>query len=79
MASPELLAAALRLLSSGSWHQAETAARTAMANDPDDPQAALVLGLAIAAMGEAERAAPVLMIADHAGRTLTIRVSSSRG
>jgi tetratricopeptide (TPR) repeat protein len=61
MASPVLLAAAVRLLSSGSWHQAETAARTAMANDQDDPQAALVLGLAIAAMGEAERAAPVLI------------------
>jgi thioredoxin-like negative regulator of GroEL len=61
MASPELLAAALRHLSTSTWHQAEQAARAAMADDPDDPKAALLLGLAIAAMGEAERAAPVLV------------------
>jgi Flp pilus assembly protein TadD len=61
MASPELLAAALRLLSSGAWQQAETAALIAMADDPDDPHAVLLQGLAIAAMGEAERAAPALM------------------
>ena len=61
MASPELLAAALRLLSSGAWQQAEAAARAAMADDPDDPHAALLVGLAIAAMGEDERAAPQLL------------------
>jgi Flp pilus assembly protein TadD len=60
MASPELLAAAMRLLSSGAWHEAETAARAAVANDPGDPQASLLLGLAIAAMGEDARAAPAL-------------------
>lgn len=60
MASPELLAAAMRLLSSGAWHQAETAARAAMADDPAEPHAALLVGLAIAAMGEHARAAPVL-------------------
>lgn len=60
MASPERLAAALRLLSSGAWHEAETAARAAMADDPADPHAALLVGLAVAAMGEDARAAPVL-------------------
>ncbi len=59
MASPELLAA-MRLLSSGAWHEAETAARVAMAADPADPQARTLLGLAIAAMGEDARAAAVL-------------------
>ena len=61
MASPELLAAVSRLLSSGAWHQAETAARAAIATDLADPQAALLLaGFAVAAMGEAARAAPIL-------------------
>jgi Flp pilus assembly protein TadD len=60
MASAELLAAAIRPLSSGAWHEAETAARTAIADDPDDPQALLLLGLAVAAMGEDARAAPAL-------------------
>lgn len=67
MASPELLAAAMRLLSSGAWHEAETAARAAMADDPANPHPELLLGLAIAAMGEDTRAAPFLMhvAADH--------------
>jgi Flp pilus assembly protein TadD len=60
MASPELLTQALRPLSSGAWQEAETAARAAIADDPDDPHAALTLGLAVAAMGEADRAAPLL-------------------
>lgn len=61
MASPELLAIATRLLSSGAWHEAETAACAAMVEDPANPQPALLLGLAIAAMGEDARAAPVLV------------------
>ncbi|MDR3530703.1 MAG: tetratricopeptide repeat protein [Rhodopila sp.] len=60
MASPERLAEAMRLLSSGAWHEAETAARLDMEDDPADPHAALLLGLAVAAMGEAARAAPYL-------------------
>jgi tetratricopeptide (TPR) repeat protein len=60
MASPELLAAAMRLLASGAWLEAETAAQAAVADDLDDPEATLLLGLAIAAMGEDTRAAPIL-------------------
>jgi tetratricopeptide (TPR) repeat protein len=60
MASPQLLADAMRLLVSGAWLQAETAARVAMTDDPNDPHAALLLGLAIASMGEVTRAAPVM-------------------
>lgn len=60
MASPDLLAAAMRLLSAGAWLEAETAARAAVAGDPHDPLASLLLGLAIAAMGEDVRAAPIL-------------------
>jgi tetratricopeptide (TPR) repeat protein len=55
------VAAVLRLLSSGAWFEAETAARAAIADDPSNPQAAHLLGLAIAAMGEDARAAPILM------------------
>lgn len=60
MASPELLADARRLLSSGSWYQAEAAAIAALADTPDDPDAARVLGFAVAAMGEDGRAGPIL-------------------
>jgi tetratricopeptide (TPR) repeat protein len=60
MASPELLAEALRLLAAGAWLQAETAARAALAADPADPHATLLVGFAIAAMGEHARAAPIL-------------------
>lgn len=63
MASPELLAAAMRLLSAGAWHEAESAARAAMADHPTDPHAALLVGLAVAAMGENARAAPILTLA----------------
>jgi tetratricopeptide (TPR) repeat protein len=61
MAAREHLAAALRLLSSAAWQEAETEARAALAEDLPDNHAALVLGLAIAAMGESTRAAPILM------------------
>jgi tetratricopeptide (TPR) repeat protein len=58
MASSGQLAAAVRLLSAGAWHEAEIAARAAMVDD--HKHGALVLGLAVAAMGEDARAAPVL-------------------
>ena len=61
MASPDRLADAIRLLASGAWHEAELAARDALAAMPDDSAAVLVLGLAIAAMGETVRAAPILL------------------
>jgi Flp pilus assembly protein TadD len=60
MVSPELLATAMRLLSSGAWLEAETAARAAIAGDPANPHATLLLGLAVAAMGQDARAAPIL-------------------
>jgi Flp pilus assembly protein TadD len=60
VASPEPVAAVMRLLSSGAWLEAETAARAVIADDPSNPQAVLLLGLAIAAMGEDVRAAPFL-------------------
>ena len=60
MTSTELLAEAMRLLLASAWQDAETAARAALADDPDDLNAALLLGLSTAAMGEAARAAPTL-------------------
>jgi uncharacterized protein (TIGR02996 family) len=60
MASQELLAIALRLLQTGAWIGAESAARAAMQDDPDDLHARLLAGIAVAAMGEAARAAPLL-------------------
>jgi tetratricopeptide (TPR) repeat protein len=60
MSTVDHLATARRLLGSGSWLEAEAAARAALSARPDEPQALLVLGLAIAAMGQAERAAPSL-------------------
>jgi tetratricopeptide (TPR) repeat protein len=62
MASTELLAAAMRLLRAGSWQEAEAAACAAVAEDAGDANAHLLLGLAVAAMGEAERAAPGLCL-----------------
>ncbi len=56
----ERAAAALALLHSGAWLEAEIQARAALVTDPGDLNASLCLGLAIAAMGEAERAASVL-------------------
>jgi tetratricopeptide (TPR) repeat protein len=61
MAAREHLAASLRLLSRGAWQEAETAALAALAEDPGGTHAALLLGLAIAAMGESARAAPILV------------------
>jgi tetratricopeptide (TPR) repeat protein len=61
MMASEPLAAALRLLSSCTWLETEMAARQAMADDPDDPHAEMVAGLAVAAMGEVSRAAPILV------------------
>lgn len=63
MASSDRLAAAARLLGSGAWHEAEVVAREVLAEAPDDTEALLPLGLAIAAMGEDGRAAPILMAA----------------
>ena len=60
MASPVHLTAATRLLSSAAWLEAETEARAALADDPANPHATLILGLAVAAMGEDARAAPIL-------------------
>jgi Flp pilus assembly protein TadD len=56
----EQMAAAMRLLDCGCWQQVEGAARAILAAKPDDIQATRLMGLAIAAMGEADRAAPVL-------------------
>jgi tetratricopeptide (TPR) repeat protein len=54
------LAAVMRLLSSGAWYEAEAAACAVLAQDPNDLEAVLLQGLAIAAMGEALRSAPIL-------------------
>jgi len=61
MSKTELIASAMRLLQACAWHEAETAADAALAQTPDDPQALLLRGLAIAAMGEHDRAASVLL------------------
>jgi tetratricopeptide (TPR) repeat protein len=50
----------MRFLGAGAWQDAEAAAQAALADDPADPSAELLLGLAVAAMGEAGRAAAVL-------------------
>lgn len=60
MAATKLLSDALGKLQSGAWLEAELQARKALVLTPDDPRALLLLGLSIAAMGEAGRAAPVL-------------------
>ncbi len=61
MASCEHLSTAEQLLRAGSYFRSEPAARAAAAEDPSDPRAILVWGLSIAAMGDAERAAPILL------------------
>ncbi len=63
MASPERLAAVARLLAAGAWQDAEAAARTAAHDDPIDPDARRLLGIAVAAMGEPDRAAPIMAAA----------------
>ncbi len=65
MVTTERLAAALQKLELGAWLDAEVQARAVLASEPDNQRAALLLGLAIAAMGEADRAAPVL---EHVAR-----------
>ena len=58
MASPELRALVMRLIAAGSWHEAESAA---IQDTSDDSSVSVLLGLAIAAMGEDARAAPILV------------------
>lgn len=60
MATTERLAAAQLKLGSGAWLEAETEAREALALDPGSQPASMALGLAVAAMGEADRAALIL-------------------
>jgi tetratricopeptide (TPR) repeat protein len=66
MASTELIAATFQFLESGCWQQAEAAAQAVREAEPGNVQADLLAGLAIAAMGEAERAAPLLASASAA-------------
>ena len=54
------LASALRRLQTGRWSYAEAESRAMVSTNPADIEALLLLGLAIAATGEASRAAPVL-------------------
>jgi tetratricopeptide (TPR) repeat protein len=58
--SPGFLAAAFRQLSAGAWGKAEVAARAILRQDPNDRHGALMLGLALAAMGDDAQAAPIL-------------------
>ncbi len=60
MAASDLAAAIHGLLDTGAWLEAETLARRALADHPGDAYVVLLLGLAVAAMGEADRAAPLL-------------------
>jgi tetratricopeptide (TPR) repeat protein len=61
MSKTELIASAMRLLQASAWQEAEAAADAALIQAPDDPQILLLRGLAIAAMGEHDRAASVLL------------------
>lgn len=54
------LAEALTQLQAGAWRSAELAAKAALDTDPDDIEAMVLLGLAIAAGGEATRAAVIM-------------------
>ena len=65
MVQSETIATAMRRLQSGAWREAETAATQALSETPDNPHAQLLQGLAIAAMGEAQRAAPILRLVAH--------------
>ena len=51
---------ALQGLTSGRFAEAERLAREVASDDPSDVEAALLVGLAVAAQGDAWRAAPVL-------------------
>src|SRR4051812_14406631 len=54
------LRAAIEHLETRNWRMAEVQCRVLLAVDPTDVEAMLILGLAIAASGEAARAAPIL-------------------
>jgi Tfp pilus assembly protein PilF len=54
------LKAAIEHLQNRNWRMAEIQCRLLLAVDPGDVEAMLILGLAIAASGEAARAAPIL-------------------
>lgn len=54
------LQTAIEHLGARSWRMAEVQCRILLAVDPTDIEAMLILGLAIAASGEASRAAPIL-------------------
>jgi tetratricopeptide (TPR) repeat protein len=54
------LGAALRCLGAGHWRRAETECQAVLAVHPNEVEARLLLGLAVAAMGEPDRAAPAL-------------------
>lgn len=56
----EQLKAAMTHMEAREWRLAEVRCRIILASDPSDVEATLVLGLAIAASGEAARAAPIL-------------------
>jgi tetratricopeptide (TPR) repeat protein len=60
LASPGLLAAAFQLLSASAWQEAEVAARAVLTQNRDDRHGALLLGLALAAMGDDAQATPIL-------------------
>jgi len=55
-----MIETAMRHLQAGAWQNAMAAASTALSATPADPDALLLCGLAIAAMGDADRAAPIL-------------------
>ena len=57
---PRQLKAAIDHLESRRWRMAEVQCRILLADDPSDVEGMLLLGLAIAASGEASRAAPLL-------------------
>jgi tetratricopeptide (TPR) repeat protein len=61
MDNSELITEAMRLIQASAWQEAEAAADRALAAVSDDPRALLLRGLAIAAMGEHDRAASVLL------------------
>jgi tetratricopeptide (TPR) repeat protein len=63
MPATDLIAAAFQLLNAGNWRQAEASAQAIREAEPGNPQGDLLAGLAVAAMGEAERAAPLLVSA----------------
>ena len=55
-----LLTEAMRCLNAGQWQQVDRFSRLVLESDAEDQQALLLSGLALAAMGERRRAAPLL-------------------